>query len=145
MPRVSDVTSQGLGAIAVRRGGVSEDDVENVVIIPANTKIPARSSQVFETIQDHQTRLKVEVTQGDDDDPAYVRAIGEQTFAIPPYPKGAPFEVVYAYDIDQTVSIEIHDRTSGRPVGTFEVDNVATMAEQDVVDATNRMRLLDIT
>ncbi len=143
-PRIHDVTSQGLGAIAVRRGGRSDDDVENVVIISANTKIPARSSQVFETIQQNQTRLRVEVTQGDDDDPAYVRAIGEQTFPIPPYPAGAPFEVVYAYDVDQTVYIEIHDKTSGRKIGTFQVANVATMAEADVVAAADRVRLLDI-
>ena len=145
MPRISDVTSQGLGAIAVRRGGRSEDDVENVVIIPANTKIPAKRGQVFETIEDDQTRLKVEVTQGDDDDPAYVRAIGEQTFRIPAYPAGAPFEVVYAYDIDQTVFIEVHDKTSGRSIGTFEVDNVATMPEAEVVTAADRMRRLDIS
>ncbi|MEQ4208664.1 Hsp70 family protein [Actinopolymorpha sp. B9G3] len=145
MPRVRDVTSQGLGAIAVRRGGRSADDVENVVIIPANTTIPARQSQVFETIEANQTRLKVEVTQGDDDDPAYVRAIGEQTFEIPAYPVGAPFEVVYAYDVDQTVFIEVHDKTSGRRIGTFRVTNVATMRDAEVAQAADRMRLLDIS
>ncbi|HZC26938.1 MAG TPA: Hsp70 family protein, partial [Actinopolymorphaceae bacterium] len=144
LPRVSDVTSQGLGAIAVRRGGSSQDDVENVVIIPANTKIPASGGQVFETVQDDQRRLKVEVTQGDDDDPAYVRAIGEQTFEIPAYPVGAPFEVIYAYDVDQTVSIEVIDNTSGSSIGTFEVVNVATMAEADVAAAADRMRRLDL-
>ena len=143
-PRVRDVTSQGLGAIAVRRGGVSADDVENVVIIPANTRIPAKKSQVFETIEDNQTRLKVEVTQGDDDDPAYVREIGEQTFPIPPYPAGAPFEVTYAYDVDQTVHIEVRDLTSGREIGTFQVNNVATMKEAEVSAAAERMRRLDI-
>jgi molecular chaperone DnaK len=145
LPRIRDVTSQGLGAIAVRRGGLGADDVENVVIIPANTTIPAKQSQVFETIEDNQTRLKVEVTQGDDDDPAYVRAIGEQTFAIPAYPAGAPFEVVYAYDIDQTVFIEVHDKTSGRQIGTFRVTNIATMQDAEVVQAADRMRRLDIS
>jgi molecular chaperone DnaK len=145
MPRVRDVTSQGLGALAVRRGAASPDDVENVVIIPANTKIPAKRGQVFQTIAADQTKLKVEVTQGDDDDPAYVRAIGEQTFDIPAYPLGAPFEIVYAYDIDQTVFIEVHDKTSGGQIGTFQVDNVATMDEGEVATATDRMRLLDIS
>jgi molecular chaperone DnaK len=144
LPRIRDVTSQGLGVIAVRRGATSDEDIENVVIIPANTKIPARRAQTFETIQDNQTKLKVEVTQGDDHDPAYVRRIGEQTFDIPPYPAGAPFEVVYAYDEDQTVSIEVVDRTAGRSIGTFEVNNVATMGEAEVAAATDRMRRLDI-
>jgi molecular chaperone DnaK len=119
--------------------------MENVVIIPPNTKIPAKRGQVFETLQDHQTRLKVEVTQGDDDDPAYVRMVGEQTLDIPAYPKGAPFEVVYAYDIDQTVFIEVVDKTTGEQVETFEVHNVANMDENEVTEAADKMRRLEIS
>ncbi|HEY6738337.1 MAG TPA: Hsp70 family protein [Actinopolymorphaceae bacterium] len=149
VPRIRDVTSQGLGAVALKRGASPESDresdMENVVIIPPNTRIPAKRSQVFETLQDQQSRLKVEVTQGDDHDPAYVRRIGEQTLEIPPYPKGSPFEIVYAYDIDQTVFIEVVDKTSGDLVGTFEVHNVANMDEDEVASATDKMRRLEIT
>jgi molecular chaperone DnaK len=84
------------------------------------------------------------VTQGDDTDPSYVRTIGEQVLDIPPYRQGAPFEIVYAYDIDQTVFIEVNDKTAGRPVGTFEVHNVANMSESEVSAATDRMRALDL-
>jgi molecular chaperone DnaK len=143
-PRIRDVTSQGLGALAVKRTSSDPEDTENVVIIAANSKIPATAAQTFETLQDNQTRLKVEVTQGDDVDPAYVRTIGEQVLDIPAYRRGAPFEVVYAYDIDQTVSISVNDLTSGRPVGSFEVHNVANMSESEVSAATDRMRSLDL-
>jgi molecular chaperone DnaK len=145
MPRIRDVTSQGLGAIALKRGARHDDDMENVVIIPPNTKIPAKRGQVFETLQDQQTRLKVEVTQGDDEDPAYVRMVGEQTLDIPAYPKGAPFEIVYAYDIDQTVFIEVVDKTTGEQVDTFEVHNVANMDENEVTEAADKMRRLEIS
>lgn len=145
MPRIRDVTSQGLGAIALKRNARHDDDMENVVIIPPNTKIPAKRGQIFETLQDQQTRLKVEVTQGDDEDPAYVRMVGEQTLDIPAYPKGAPFEIVYAYDIDQTVFIEVVDKTTGEQVGTFEVHNVATMDENEVTEAAGKMRRLEIS
>jgi molecular chaperone DnaK len=145
MPRIRDVTSQGLGAIALKRNARHDDDMENVVIIPPNTKIPAKRGQVFETLQDQQVKLKVEVTQGDDEDPAYVRMVGEQTLDIPAYAKGAPFEIVYAYDIDQTVFIEVVDKTTGEPVGTFEVHNVANMDENEVTEAADKMRRLEIS
>jgi molecular chaperone DnaK len=143
-PRIRDVTSQGLGALAVKRSSSDPEDMENVVIIPANSKIPATAAQTFETVQDQQTKLKVEVTQGDDSDPAYVRTIGEQVLDIPAYRRGAPFEVVYAYDIDQTVSIAVKDLTTGQPVGAFDVHNVANMSESEVEAATDRMRALDL-
>ncbi|HEY6737499.1 MAG TPA: Hsp70 family protein [Actinopolymorphaceae bacterium] len=145
MPRVRDVTSQGLGAIALKRDPAHDEDTENVVIIPANAKIPAKGSQVFETVADQQSKLRVEVTQGDDTDPAYVRPVGEQTFPIPAYPEGAPFEMVYAYDVDQIVHIEVIDKTTGRSVGTFRVDNVANMNESEVAAAADKMRRLDVS
>jgi molecular chaperone DnaK len=144
LPRIRDVTSQGLGALAVKRDAVDNEDTENVVIIPPNTKIPAKGRQLFETLQDNQAELEVEVTQGDDEDPAYVRLIGTQRLEIPRYPKGAQIEIVYAYDIDQTVCIEVIDKRTGTSIGSFEVHNVANMDEGEVVEATDKMRRLDI-
>ena len=80
----------------------------NSVIIPPNTRIPATSSQGFKSRG--QQEILVQYTQGDDNDPAYVKVLGEQVLAIPPYPKGAQIEVKFAYDIDQTVSIEVTDQ-----------------------------------
>ena len=143
-PRVRDVTSQGLGTVALKRNAVNDDDTENVVIIPANTKIPARQGKVFDTVAESQTRLRVEVTQGDDTDPGYVRMVGEQVLEIPAYPKGSPFEIVYAYDLDQIIQIEVIDQTSGQQVGTFEVRNIANMDDGEVFAATEKMRSREV-
>ena len=59
---------------------------------------------------------------------------------IPPYPSSAPVEVIFAYDIDQTIQIEVIDHTAGKSLGNFEVDAVANMNAAEVVAAELKMR-----
>ncbi len=121
---VADVTSQSLGVITVA------DDLRtqiNTIVIPRNTKIPAKLSQDLQTVRDNQTALHVEVTQGDDSDLEYVVVVGSKTLSIPPYPAGAPLRVTYAYDIDQTIFVELTDLTTDQALGTFEVDRLANL------------------
>ncbi len=129
---VEDVTSQGLGVIALDADNGEE---RNFIVIPRNAKIPAKSMETFNTLHDGQTEVKVRVTQGDDDDPAYVKLIGAQLIQIPPYPKGAEIGIEYAYDIDQTVSISVYDFSARRVVGTFEVHNEANLSDEQIDEA----------
>ena len=138
---VRDVTSHGLGTFAL-----NEDTGlrENFVIIVPNTKIPAKRSEVFFTVSDKQTELRVHVTQGDESDPAYVKVLGEQILRIPPYPAGAPVDVAFAYDIDQTVFIEVTDLTAKTSLGTFEVHDVANMDDAEREQATHKIQGLEV-
>lgn len=128
---ISDVTSQSLGVVLVDDAGRPY----NQVIIKNNTKIPARCSQIAETVVDDQTRLLVQVTEGNDSELEYVKIVGKSELAIPPYPKGAPVEIIYAYDPDQIVTIEVIDKTAGRSLGMFEVDRSSNMDEKQVAMA----------
>jgi len=142
--QIGDVTSHGLGTLALNpETGV----LENTVLIPHNAKIPGHGTGRFFTIRDNQTAVDVEVTVGDDEDPAYVRIVNANhpvRVAIPPYPASAPIEIKYAYDIDQTVFIEVIDLTSDRSLGTFEVPNVANMSRADVTEAAQRMNTTEV-
>ncbi|MGW4461365.1 Hsp70 family protein [Micromonospora sp. NPDC004704] len=141
---IGDVTSHGLGTFALNQ---TTGRVENTVIIPHNTKIPAKRPGYFSTVRDNQPAVDVEVTVGDDEDPAYVRNVtGDKPLrvAIPPYPAGAPIEIIYAYDIDQTVFVEVNDLTAGASLGTFEVPNVANMSRDQVADAAEKMRSTEV-
>jgi molecular chaperone DnaK len=142
--RIGDVTSHGLGTFAVNpQTGL----LENTVIIPHNSRIPAKRPGVFRTVRDNQTEVDVEVTVGDDEDPQYVRNVtGDKPLRvrIPPYPAGAPIEVVYVYDIDQTVFVEVNDLTTGSSLGTFEVPNVANMSREQVADAAAKLRTTEV-
>ncbi|WP_130013922.1 Hsp70 family protein [Serinicoccus sediminis] len=138
---VRDVTSQSLGVISVLDDLVTP---VNTIVIPRNTKIPAKLSHDFRTVQDNQTALKVEVTQGDDTDPDAVVVVGSKELSIPPYEKGAPVRVTYAYDIDQTVFVELTDLTVGRSLGTFEIDRLANLDEDDLKKAMARVAELPV-
>ena len=141
---IGDVTSHGLGTFA--RNPLT-GQLENTVIIPHNTRIPAKRPGYFSTIRDGQSEVDVEVTVGDDADPDFVRNVtGDKPLRvrIPPYPAGAPIEIIYAYDIDQTIFVEVNDLTANQSLGTFEVSNIANMSRDQVAAAAEQMRDIEV-
>jgi len=142
-PVVLDVTSQALGTIALNE----EKIPRNFIIIPRNRKIPASEFDVFNTVNEGQTEIKIQVTQGDDEDPEYVRFVtkeGGQLFSIPPYPAGAPIRITFHYDIDQTIQVEVTDLTANKSLGTFEVDNVANLSDEEVAAARQKNKNIEV-
>ena len=137
---ISDVTSQALGVILLNEN----DQEENFVVIPKNSKIPTKGQRHAVTIVDNQRCIYVQVTQGDDSDVRYAVIIGGKEIPIPQYRKGAPFTVSYAYDIDQTVYVELFDDTANKTVGTFEIDRSMNLSEETVVNAMKRMNNMPI-
>lgn len=137
---VSDVTSQALGVVLLNE----YDQEQNFVVIAKNTKIPAKGEMGCRTVADQQKSIRVRVMQGDDPDVRYVTEIGSKELPVPPYPKGAPFTVIYAYDIDQTVYVELFDATANRSVGKFEIDRLMNMNEEDVQKAMRKLEQMDI-
>lgn len=132
---VSDVTSQSLGVITL--DGYDQNRKVNTIIIPHNTKIPAKRSEVVYTVCDNQTRIEISVTEGNDSDIEYVKVIGNSLLDIPPYPKNSPVEVIYAYDADQTIYIEVIDKVSNKSLGTFEIDRTSNLSENAVTTASD--------
>lgn len=142
-PVVLDVTSQALGVLALNE----QRQMRNITIIARNTKIPAKGSDFFNTVHDGQTEIKLQVTQGDDEDPEYVRLVtkeGGQLFSIPPYPAGAPIQITFHYDIDQTIQVEVTDLTTATSIGTFEIDNVANLSDEEVAAARQKNKKLEV-
>ncbi|WP_112238852.1 Hsp70 family protein [Kribbella monticola] len=146
-PRISDVTSQGLGVIALNDQRIPR----NTVVVARNSKIPSQGAEIFGTADDGQTAIRVHVTQGDDEDPGYVRLVtkgrypdGGQPLEIPPYDAGAPIQVVLHYDIDQTIQVEVIDLTAGASLGTFELDNVANLTDEELAEAIRKNKELGV-
>lgn len=137
---VSDVTSQALGVILLN----DYDQEENFVVIPKNAKIPTKGEQHARTVVDQQTSILVRVTQGEDREVRYATEIGSKEIPVPPYPKGSPFTVSYAYDIDQTVYVELFDDTKGVVVGKFEIDRLMNLDDEEVKNAMQRISKMDI-
>lgn len=139
---VSDVTSQSLGIITVDPNDYSKKI--NTVIIPHNTKIPTKRSEIVYTVYDNQTEIKAEVTEGNDTDVEYVRVIGSSILSMPPYPKDSPVEIIYAYDPDQTIYIEVIDKVTNNSLGTFEIDRTSNLSDKEVVNAMGIIRHMTV-
>ncbi len=127
--RISDVTSQSLGIVAKNP---KTGEPENSIIIQRNTHIPAKYSDTYCTTIDNQRSINIQVTEGNDPELEYVRIVGEKTLPIPPHPKHSPIKVTIAYDIDQTVYVEVTDLVTDGALGTFEIDRADNLSEPDV-------------
>ncbi|MHB8734221.1 MAG: molecular chaperone DnaK [Terriglobales bacterium] len=87
-----DVTPLSLGIETL--GGVS------TVLIPRNTTIPTRKSEVFSTAADNQPSVEVHVLQGERPMAAQNRTLGKFSLVgLPPAPRGMP-QIEVTFDID---------------------------------------------
>src|SRR6476660_4911739 len=87
-----DVTPLSLGIETL--GGVL------TTVIPRNTTIPIRKSEIFSTAADNQTSVEVHVLQGERQMARDSRTLGRfQLVGLPPAPRGVP-QIEVAFDID---------------------------------------------
>ena len=90
-------------------------------------------------IFDRQRRFLVQVTEGNDEDLAYVKTVGKSTIEIPQYPKGAPFEVFYSYDVDGIIHVEVKDGTTGKWLGEFELERPGNLSQTELSEFSDRV------
>lgn len=103
-----DVTPLNLGIETL--GGVM------TVLIPANTTIPTRKSEIFSTASDNQPSVEIHVLQGDREVASGNRTIGRfHLDGIPPSPRGVPqIEVTFDIDADGILSVSAKDKATGK-------------------------------
>ncbi|MDO5751029.1 MAG: Hsp70 family protein [Rothia sp. (in: high G+C Gram-positive bacteria)] len=135
--KVQDVTSQGLGALVYEEG---TDILINSVIIPKNSPVPGEYEKTFYTREEGQTGSNVQVTQGDDTDPDFVTVVGTGALDYDaPRPKGSPIKYIYRYDINQIIEVELIDMTTNKSMGTFQIDRIANLKQEEVEEAAVRI------
>lgn len=138
--KISDVTSQALGIILYNADG----STFNHVVIPRNTKVPCTHEQNTRTLLDGQNALDIKVTQGEERAPDLVTVVGTGELSLPAYPKGAPLKVIYAYDVDQTVRVEVIDLTANASLGSFNIERVANLRPEEVQEAQRKIGGMEV-
>jgi molecular chaperone DnaK len=85
-------------------------------LIPKNTTIPTKKSQVFSTAADGQTQVEIKVLQGEREMAADNKTLGQfQMYGIPPAPKGVPqIEVIFDIDANGIVNVSAVDKGTGK-------------------------------
>jgi molecular chaperone DnaK len=108
-----DVNSHGLG-VAARNPKTGK--TVNHVMIPRNSRLPVEVHRTFATSEPNQQRVNIQVIEGDAPDPDACSLLGNcRIKGLPPnLPKGAPIEVVYAFDASGRVRVRAQDKTGGR-------------------------------
>jgi molecular chaperone DnaK len=103
-----DVTPLSLGIETL--GGVT------TVLIPRNTTIPTKKSEVFSTADDNQTTVEIHVLQGERELAVYNKTIGKfQLTGIPPASRGTPqVEVTFDIDANGILHVTAKDKTTGK-------------------------------
>jgi molecular chaperone DnaK len=85
-------------------------------LIPRNTTIPAKKSQVFSTASDNQTQVNIKVLQGERDMAADNKLLGEfELSGIPMAPRGVPqIDVTFDIDANGIMHVSAKDKQTGR-------------------------------
>jgi molecular chaperone DnaK len=129
-----DVTPLSLGVETL--GGIMTK------IIPRNTTIPTKKSEVFSTAVDNQTNVEIHILQGERELYKDNKSLG--TFrldGIPLAPRGIPqIEVTFDIDVNGILSVTAKDKTSGKEQ-SITIENASTLdkleVERMVKDAEN--------
>jgi molecular chaperone DnaK len=103
-----DVTPLSLGIETL--GGVMS------TLIPRNTTIPTRKSEIYSTAADSQTSVEVHVLQGERPLARDNRTLGRfHLIGIPPAPRGVPqIEVTFDIDANGIVNVQAKDLGTGK-------------------------------
>ncbi|MBD2139663.1 molecular chaperone DnaK [Anabaena sp. FACHB-1237] len=123
-----DVTPLSVGLETI--GGVMKK------LIPRNTTIPVRRSDIFSTSENNQNSVEVHVVQGEREMASDNKSLGRfKLYGIPPAPRGIP-QIQVSFDIDANGILQVTalDRTTGREQ-SITVQGASTLSESEI----NRM------
>ena len=121
---------------AAIQGGVLGGDVDDILLldvtpltlaietlgnistpmIPANTTIPSKKSEVFSTASDNQTTVPVHIVQGERKFAKDNKSLGQfHLDGIPPAPRGTPqIEVTFDIDTNGILNVSAKDKATGK-------------------------------
>ena len=85
-------------------------------LIPKNTTIPTKKTQVFSTAEDNQTAVTIHVLQGERKQAMYNESLGQFNLdGINPAPRGMPqIEVTFDIDADGILHVSAKDKATGK-------------------------------
>jgi molecular chaperone DnaK len=120
-----DVTPLSLGLETI--GGVTKK------LIPRNTTIPVRRSDIFSTSDNNQTLVEIHVVQGEREMASDNKSLGRfKLTGIPPAPRGIP-QIQVSFDIDANGILQVSalDKTTGREQ-RITVQGTSTLSENEI-------------
>jgi molecular chaperone DnaK len=103
------------------------------VLIPRNTTIPTRKTEIFSTAEDNQTAVDIHVLQGERPMAHDNKTLGKfRLDGIPPAPRGLPqIEVTFDIDANGILDVTAKDKATGKEQ-KIEITASTNLTEADV-------------
>ena len=120
-----DVTPLSLGVETL--GGVM------TTLIPRNTTIPTKKSEIFSTAADNQTSVEINVLQGERPMAKDNRSLGRFILdGIPPAPRGIPqIEVTFDIDANGILHVSAKDKATGKEQ-SIRIESSSGLSKEEV-------------
>ncbi|MBD2777227.1 molecular chaperone DnaK [Iningainema tapete] len=102
-------------------------------LIPRNTTIPVRRSDIFSTSENNQNTVEIHVVQGEREMASDNKSLGRfKLYGIPPAPRGVP-QIQVSFDIDANGILQVTalDRTTGREQ-SITIQGASTLSEGEI-------------
>jgi molecular chaperone DnaK len=152
-PRRDVNPDEAVAVGAAIQGGVLQGEVKDVLLldvtplslgietlgsvmtklIPKNTTIPTKASQVFSTADDNQSAVTVHVLQGEREMASGNKSLGQFNLSdIPPSPRGMPqIEVTFDIDANGILHVSAKDKATGKE-NTIRIQASSGLSEEEI-------------
>lgn len=143
---LTDVCPYTLGTAVVR--SISNGDYESgyfLPIIERNTTIPTSKVERLYTTYDNQTKIRVEIYQGERRRVDGNIKLGEITINVPPAPAGVEcIDVRYTYDINGILEVEVVSIGTGIKKRIVIEKSPGSMSQHEIEERLNALKDIKI-
>lgn len=140
---LTDVCPFTLGTEVMMDNGLFEESGHYLPLIERNTVIPVSRTQTLYTAHDNQTRVNVQILQGESRMARNNLLLGEVSVPVPMGPKGQEaVKITYTYDINSLLEVEVEVLSTGVKRKTVVQNESTKLSEEEIRERFEKLAYL---